>query len=203
VTIAHPEVGAVGSKIYYYDKPDTIWCTGGSFGSWQGVPTQLRQNEVDVKYIEEPYLVDYASGCAMLITRKAFEDVGYLDGDYFLYFEETDWCKRAKQKGFYTMIAPQSHVWHKVGFSSGAVNSPLHTYYMVRNNYAFLSKNNPGVKRYLILLIFVCVIVRRYILKTIGKFNFKPMLQAVSQGLWDAISRKSGKAPDKIQVHNP
>ena len=47
VTIAHPGVGAVGSKIYYYDKPEMIWCTGGSFGNWRGV----RLNYVNMKSI--------------------------------------------------------------------------------------------------------------------------------------------------------
>ncbi len=203
VAVTHPEVGAVGSKIYYYDKPETIWCTGGSFGGWRGVPDQLRHNEVDVRHIEEPYQVDYASGCSILITRKAFEGVGYLDADYFLYFEETDWCARARREGYKIMIAPQSYVWHKVGFSSGTVDSPLHTYYMARNNYAFIFKNTFGMIRYLRLFILLCVMIRRYILGKIGRDNYQPTFRAVLLGIQDAIRGKLGRASDSLQVFKP
>lgn len=201
LTYRFPDIGVVGSKIFYFDKPEMIWCTGGSFGKWRGVPTQLRQKEIDSHLFEEPYDVDYVSGCSMLITRKAFKDVGYLDTDYFLYFEETDWCARAKRKGYRIMIAPQSYVWHKVGFTTGAVDSALHTYYMIRNNYAFITKNTFGIKKYLKLFVFLCLILKRYILRTIGKKNSQSIFRGVTRGLLDAITGKFGKAPDNIWIN--
>ena len=200
VTLVNREVGAVGSKIFYYNKPETIWCTGGSFGDWRGIPNQIRHNEIDEHQNEEPFQVDYASGCSILITRKAFEQVGYLDKDYFLYFEETDWCARAGRKGFIDMIAPQSWVWHKVGYSSGAVDSPLHTYYMVRNNYFFLLKNTFGLKRSLKLIIYIGIAIRRYVLGRIGKENYWSIFRIVWVGLFDAVRGKSGQISDKIHL---
>jgi GT2 family glycosyltransferase len=188
----HPDVGAVGSKIYYYDKPTTIWCTGGSFGSWRGVPNQLRHNELDANHHEEPFEVDYASGCSMLITSNAYDEVGFLDADYFLYFEETDWCARAKRKGYKIFIAPRSSVWHKVGYSAGGEDSPSHIYYMVRNNYAFLARNTFGVKRYLKSFIFMCIVMKRYIFQSIGKPNYRQIFGAVWRGLRDGISGRMG-----------
>jgi GT2 family glycosyltransferase len=196
----NPDIGAVGSKIFYLSKPNVIWSEGGSFGGWRGIPTQLRINETDLGILEEPHLVDYASGCSILITRKAFEDVGLLDLDYFLYFEETDWCARARRKGFKIMIAPRSRVWHKVGYSTGAIDAPVHIYYMVRNNFAFLIKNSPcKMIRVLKLAIFTIIIVKRYILrmKTADNRN-NNISRLVFRALSDAILGKYGQGPDDL-----
>jgi len=56
--------------------------------------------------------VDWVSGASMMIRPAVFEAIGTLDEHYFLYFEETDFCRRAQQAGFATWYVPQSRVMH-------------------------------------------------------------------------------------------
>jgi hypothetical protein len=54
----------------------------------------------------------------MMVRWEVFATVGCLDENYFLYFEETDFCYRAKQKGFATWYVPESRVMHIAGQST-------------------------------------------------------------------------------------
>jgi len=66
----------------------------------------------------EPIEVDSVIGACMMVRRKAIEDVGLLDEDYFLFFEETDWCYRMKKAGWKVYHVPQAQVFHFQGKSA-------------------------------------------------------------------------------------
>ncbi len=59
--------------------------------------------------------VDYVVGACLLMTRSALEKVGLLDERYFLYFEETDWCYRARQMGLEIWYCAECEVVHLEG----------------------------------------------------------------------------------------
>lgn len=62
--------------------------------------------------------VDWISGASMLIRAHVYETLGGLDENYFLYFEETDFCRRARHAGFATWYVPESRVMHVAGHST-------------------------------------------------------------------------------------
>ena len=63
--------------------------------------------------------VDWICGASMMIRSAVLEAIGGLDEGYFLYFEETDFCLRARRAGFATWYVPQSRVMHVGGQSTG------------------------------------------------------------------------------------
>ena len=65
--------------------------------------------------------VDWVSGAAMMVRPEVFRTIGGLDENYFLYFEETDFCFRARRAGFATWYFPQSRVMHIMGQSTDVV----------------------------------------------------------------------------------
>jgi GT2 family glycosyltransferase len=69
--------------------------------------------------------VDWICGASMMIRAAVFEAVGCLDENYFLYFEETDLCLRAKRAGFSTWYVPESRVMHIVGQSTKVTDRKL------------------------------------------------------------------------------
>ena len=62
---------------------------------------------------------DWVSGACMAIRREVLDAVGPLDEGYFLYFEEVDYCLRAKQAGWQCVFVPQARVTHFEGASTG------------------------------------------------------------------------------------
>ena len=66
---------------------------------------------------------DWVAGASMMVRRDVFEQVGLMDEGYFLYYEEVDFCRRAKLAGWPCWYFPESRVIHLVGQSSGVTNS--------------------------------------------------------------------------------
>ena len=125
----------------------------------------------------------YAHGAAMLIKRKALEKVGLMPECYFLYYEELDWSMMFTRAGFEIWYDPACTVYHKESQATGQ-NSPLRTYYIVRNRLLLVKRNWRGVTKYLTYVYLLGVVGVRDILKYAlsGKWEF---LKATTNGLRD------------------
>jgi GT2 family glycosyltransferase len=84
-----------------------------------------------------PFDADWIDGCCMLVRRDAVEQLSF-DERFFIYFEETDFCHRARQAGWRVRVVPDAVVEHP---KSPGTLPPYYFYYMVRNRYLFWQKN--------------------------------------------------------------
>jgi hypothetical protein len=129
-------IGIVGPTIYYFDEPGLVWSAGGRMDWRRGRP-----------YLSPPSRdedeVDYVTGCAMLVKSEVIRRIGLLDERFFMYFEEVDWCIRAKRVGFEVVHVPEAKVWHKISLEKQFA-SPRISYYMTRNRLLFLKKAGAG-----------------------------------------------------------
>nr|MEE4267615.1 glycosyltransferase family 2 protein [Candidatus Krumholzibacteria bacterium] len=66
--------------------------------------------------------VDYVTGACFMMRRQALEEVGPLDEQFFMYFEETDWCWRARQAGYEVWYCAEARVAHLEGQAAAKVN---------------------------------------------------------------------------------
>lgn len=143
------QIGVVGPKIYFapgYEfhkeryKPEergrVIWYAGGLM-DWQNVLASHRGvDEVDVGQYNRIEETDFISGCAMLVRKEVFDKIGLLDAKYFLYWEDNDFCQRAKKAGFKLIYVPEVKMFH-LNAGSSASGSPLQEYYITRNRLLF------------------------------------------------------------------
>jgi GT2 family glycosyltransferase len=127
---AIPDAGVLGAKIYYLSRPDAIWYVGAE---WQHEQSKFAHRRSDNPALETVKDTDYVCGCAFFVPAPVFEKVGLLDETFFLTYEETDWCYRARQAGFRILVATRAEVWHAVSASFGGETSPLASYFMYRN----------------------------------------------------------------------
>jgi N-acetylglucosaminyl-diphospho-decaprenol L-rhamnosyltransferase len=123
---AHKEVGIAGSSFENLDGSDwpfafrfpTIWSEIEE-GLQLGLATKLLKRWVVARAMGQvSEQVEWVPGASMMIRRAAFDALGGLDNNYFLYFEETDFCYRANQLGFQTWYVPTSRVMHIAGQST-------------------------------------------------------------------------------------
>ncbi|CAN5451299.1 hypothetical protein BH09SUM1_BH09SUM1_06320 [soil metagenome] len=84
---------------------------------------------------------DYVTGAAMAIRRRVLSDIGFLDAGFWpIYFEETDFCARAKRAGWEIAVVPESRVVHHESQTTGRLSPKfLRTYH--RNRIRYLIKN--------------------------------------------------------------
>jgi hypothetical protein len=114
---ALPQAAVLGPLIYYHDQPRRVWRCGDREYPWLPFPLRVSARALERAGMP-PLRVDYVTGCAMLVRRAVFERVGLLDPRYFMYFEDADFCRRARQHGFQVWCVPRAQMWHKVSQSS-------------------------------------------------------------------------------------
>lgn len=135
-----PGIGIIGPLVYHADEPTIIQSAGGWMNArWQ--TGHIGQNEPDNSQYIEPRDVDWLSGCALMIRRQVVEEVGELDEDFFCYWEETEWCLRARQQGWRAVNVPAAKVWHR-GVRRDYKPGPAVVYYMTRNRFLLLAKHH-------------------------------------------------------------
>lgn len=133
-----PQAAALSPKICHYDRPRFIHSTGGRVNAWMGRAWQVGRDQPDNGHFERIEERDYADGACMLIRRSALERVGLLDEDYFAYWEETDWCDRARQAGWKCYYVPSARIWHK---GAASFEGDSHKRFLFRRNaFLFLRK---------------------------------------------------------------
>jgi len=84
-------------------------------------------------------LVDFVPGAAMLVRRRVFDDIGLLPEEFFLYFEETEFCVRAAVAGWKVAVEPSALAVHRFASADGLPTETL-LYYFIRNRLLFGQK---------------------------------------------------------------
>lgn len=134
-------VGIAGPKIFFSNSKK-IWYAGGIFDSANVLGSHRGVNEEDHGQFNELAETDYVTGAAMMVKREVFERIGILDDNYFLYYEDTDFCLRAKKAGFKIVYAPAAVVYHENAQSTG-IGSSLQDYFITRNRLLLARKFLP------------------------------------------------------------
>ncbi len=122
-------------KILYYDDHSLISTHAGGFdwtlgrfrdtfgGKPDGPATSRRRDDLET-----------ASFCCALVPLGAFRDAGTLDERFFMYYEETDFIRRARALGYTLRYEPSSVIYHREsGASGGGWMTPFKQYYATRN----------------------------------------------------------------------
>lgn len=204
----------IGPVIFYSQPRSTVWFGGAVWNTEKLTFDFPLQDERGELLPVEPYRTDYVCGAAMFFHRSITETIGLLDERFFLVWEESDWCLRARRAGIKCMIVPSSRIWHKVGASFGTESSPLREYYSYRNRLLWAEKNLDLFDRFKIILHAARPFIPRL---SIGLNKKDPLLKRLfwafsdmkknwssiflktkRQAVLDYIFRRFGNCPDVI-----
>lgn len=131
---ADPGIGMVGNKIYYHRNHGTIWYAGGTVDLEKGGLTHhIGKDCKDDGSFDMPGPTGYVTGCSVLVKKETVQDIGLLDENYFLYFEDVDWSLKARQKGWKLFYEPKAKLWHREGARREKNYSDKFIYYSIRN----------------------------------------------------------------------
>jgi GT2 family glycosyltransferase len=130
----HPRAGIAGSRC---ENPDgsprqTAFRFHSILGELESeaglglVSRLLDDTKIAMPVGSEPHECDWVSGAAMLVRTEVFERVGLLDEEFFLYYEETDFIRRAARAGFECWYVPASRIIHYCGQASGITGTQAH-----------------------------------------------------------------------------
>jgi len=150
-----PSAGLCGSTLLYLDNPTMIQSLGGfaynrCFGTSRHCADGTRYSPEQAHRVQETIECSIFGvlGASVLATRQFLREIGLMNEEYFLYFEEQDWAARARGR-FNLAYAPDSIVYHKEGASTaGESRSPetrseLSDYYSIRSRILFTWNHFP------------------------------------------------------------
>ena len=121
-----PDIGVVAPKIYYYDPPKKIWYAGTDSHPFHFGAIHSQRNQEDSHKNSQARSVDYAWGAAMLIKAEVLRKIGGFDEDFFIYYEEIDFCLRLREMGYRILFVPEAVIWHKVGSAASSAFTAHH-----------------------------------------------------------------------------
>lgn len=145
----HPDVGAVMPKIRSWKQKDHFEYAGAAGGYLDRLGYPYCRGRLfdsverdNGQYDGAPVEVAWASGAALLVRTRLYQEAGGLDERFFAHMEEIDLCLRIRRAGKKVMCVTSSTVYH-VGGASLAQGNPKKTYLNFRNNLLLLHKNLP------------------------------------------------------------
>jgi hypothetical protein len=215
-----PNAAAFSAKIYCYDQPRRIWYAGVKWDRRTGRFIQLGEGLEDDGYsFASDCETDYACGCAFFVPATRLREVGLLDDDFFLFFEETDWCYRARRRGHASIFVPEAKVWHKVSASFGGERSPLALYFITRNRLLWAARHASLSERFRLYANTAQSLIERFVLPLTDTqvqrrgsarrywWSFRqacldPQNRAYFLGVRDFFLRRLGNCPDRVRALN-
>jgi GT2 family glycosyltransferase len=121
-------LGIVGGKLLYPDGK-TIQHAGGIVRRPLMLADHRRYRQPDDQSEQGPIDVDYVTGAAFAIRRAAFDAIGGFDEGFFLYFEETDLCERARRAGWRVRYLPSAVAIHAESAVTGRESANYYRHY--------------------------------------------------------------------------
>ncbi len=167
---ANPGVGIISPKIRFFHQPDMIQYAGYTPMNYSTCRNKcIGEFEKDSgQYDHTTGPTGYIHGAAMMVRREALDKAGLMPENFFLYYEEIDWCERIKRAGFGIWVDPAALIYHKESVSVGKT-SALKEYFMNRNRILFIRRNAPFFSKLLFALHFSLLVVPRNILTYLAR----------------------------------
>ena len=153
----NPKVGVVGGKINYFSNPNRIWFAGGKFSLCKAKAYHIGVNKLDDGKYRGERRTTFVTGCLMLINIKVLQTIGLIDENYFLYFEDLDFCYRAIKFGWQLKVNLSSKIFHKVGKSQRYNEdiSAVEVYYSTKSRLYFAYKYLNPFQRFIFYIYFL------------------------------------------------
>ncbi|MES2446541.1 MAG: glycosyltransferase family 2 protein [Bacteroidota bacterium] len=192
--VKNPTIGLISPLILYYDEPTIIQYAGFTPMNY----LTCRNNEIGHKEVDQnQYLNDsretgYCHGAAMMCKRADLAIVGLMPDQFFLYYEEIDWCERFKKAGKKIWFTGKTKIYHKESMSVGK-ESKIKTYFMTRNRLLFIRRNTSLFNTILFTIYYTLIASPKQILVYLVKGR-TDLIKYVFKGLiWNFTHHKNSK----------
>lgn len=143
----HENCGAVSPLICYLNETtgetDVIQYAGMTpISPYTARNTIIGERQFDAGQFLLANPTAYTHGAAMLVPRAVVDRIGPMPEDYFLYYEELDWCEQIRRAGYVIWVEPTARIYHKESLTISKMGA-MKTYFLYRNRMVFVKRNYP------------------------------------------------------------
>lgn len=136
-----PSIAVTCPKIRFFHNPDIIQYAGfNPINPFTGRNSAVGSNELDDGQHDVPGYTFSSHGCASMIRKEVFNEVGYFPEKFFFYYEEMDWSARLKKAGYKVFYQPLGLIFHRQSMTLG-LKSPQKLYFLTRNRILYMRRN--------------------------------------------------------------
>lgn len=124
------------SPLILTGDPETVWFAGGVVDERRGVTRHFGEGQRPPLGPCDVFATSFVTGAAPMMTTRTWRALGGFREDLFLYWEDADLCRRAREAGRVLRVVPNARVWHAQGASSEdspGGNGPAFYYFNQRN----------------------------------------------------------------------
>lgn len=169
------------------DTAQKVWFSGGKINYFR----MRVEHETSRRLPLGSYQTEFLTGCALLVKRKVFENIGLLDERFFLYYEDAEFSKRAQKRGYSLWVTPEAVVVHEE-------KSTLNTkklYYLVHYGMLFFAIHTPSILRPYLM----AYVTMRRATNSFKRFFRAPFSQTVHQAYADYFAKF--QPTNKLYIH--
>lgn len=191
---ANPDIGLLSPLILYFDQQDIIQYAGFSKMNYLTCRNKgIGNMELDKQqYSQDSRETGYCHGAAMMCKKSDLDIVGNMAEEFFLYYEELDWCEKFKKANKKIWFTGKTKIYHKESMSVGKESS-LKTYFMVRNRFLFIRRNTGFLNTLIFAIYYVFIACIKQIITYLLKGK-KNLCKWVLKGLlWNFTHSKNSK----------
>jgi len=138
-----PQAGVLGTKIYFFDRPNVLWHAGGIVNPVHGHTRHLGWERPDHARYGQVRECDYVTGCGYMLRSDVLKKIGFFKEDLVFYSEDAELCYRFREAGYKVLFIPTAKMWHKTG-TTLAKNRPVQLHYSTRNQLYLLQHHRVG-----------------------------------------------------------
>jgi len=190
--VNNPEIGILSPLILYHDDPDII-----QYAGYTAIHLMTGRNKTiglgdlnENQYANTSHQTSFCHGAAMMCRKIDIDRIGMMPEQYFLYYEELDWCEMFKRAGKKIWFSGKTHILHKESMSVGK-ESPVKTYFITRNRLLFMRRNTRWINLMFFSTYYLMLAVPKqlvgYLLK--GRSDLGPYL--IKGVLWNLFHTKN------------
>ena len=195
---------AYGATVYEHVNREKVWYGGGATSR---LTLEGRHETQHPTSSDRPRPTGFITGCCLLFRSAALKQIGLLDTNFFAYYEDVDWCLRAKALGNHLLYVPKAAVYHEASHSfrrAGPDNDGVSRFpwaqkrplvlYLTYRNRLLLANKHASDAVHLLFLVLRCLtraIAHAGLLCLIGQTSRG---RAVFEGVQDGLQRVPGFA---------
>lgn len=172
------DVGIAGPCICDFQERDKVQSMGANINLFTGLAQAKGKNTSYISVREDSLSVDYLGGACFVARKEIFEKIGLIPEMYFLFFEETEFCLKAKKTGYKLICLNSSRVYHKQSATISKYKG-LSYFFLNRNRIVFMRRNSKLYHKVIFSFYIIIETFARKILKKEPLSLFKVYLEGL------------------------
>ncbi|WP_421943906.1 glycosyltransferase family 2 protein [Pedobacter sp.] len=190
----NPEIGLLSPLILYFSQPNTIQYAGFTEMNYLTCRNKgIGSMEINTgQFDKDSRETGFCHGAAMMCRRSDLQNAGLMADEFFLYYEELDWCEKFKKSGKKIWFTGKAKIYHKESISVGK-ESAVKTYFMTRNRLLFIRRNTSALNTFLFSIYYIFIASSKQII-TYSLKGRNDLIKWVIKGLlWNFTNKINSK----------